>query len=271
MVRWSKTWALVLAILLAGAARGQSGEPTSQIRAAMHNLAPYAFEKEGRIVGVLPDVYAELAQRTGLEFTYRFVPTKRMVHLLKGGEIDLAIYFASPALDPYVIRLVRFSEIVNIVVGLKGVDIHSREDLARLRVGVLRGGHFEKDFVDNPDWDHVPTVDYVQSVKLLSSGRVDALVGTAEGLFYNMERAGVGAEDLGKVFVYSRGTSWAQLSKAAGPVAEAEQMRAALEAMIAGCFNTRARARYLGADMMMLLKELQQKTPEGCEAVLPGD
>lgn len=258
---------IFLAALLAfspAVAAADGGPPP--VKAAFQMLAPYAFEENGVPVGVVPDTYRELERLSGLKFAFSFVPTKRMVHLLKNGDVDMAIYFAAPELAPHVVRLKKISEIVNIVVGLKGVDLASKEDLARVRVGVLRGGYFEQAFAQNPAWDYVPTVDYVQSVTLLQNGRVDALVGTAEGLLYSFQRAGIRADEVGAILHFSRSFSWAQMSKASDRINEADRIKAALAQMIDDCHGYRSRAQYLNAEMMALLNSLSGDSSAHCRA-----
>lgn len=153
-----------------------------KFRAAMHGLAPYVFIQDGKYLGLMPDVYRLIGRETGIEFSFTQVATKRMIAQFENGSLDIGIFYRTPRLEAVAIPIVELENLANIAVGLKGVDIQAKSDFEKFTIAVVRGGFFEDHFKANPTWKYIPVTDYQQAVSVLKRGRVNAVIGAAEGV-----------------------------------------------------------------------------------------
>lgn len=265
MGRFLNFWALLCGLLVYPAAATLAEEPTGgqlPVRIGFGALKPYVFERDGKMVGVVRDTFDVLSERTNITFRYSYVTSNRVLFLLQKGDIDVAMFYRMPWLDAHVIPLVKISELTNMAIGLKGVEIASDKDLASHTVAVMRGGTFEKLFAKRPEIEHVLTTDYEQSVKLLLSGRVDVVIGIAEALLFNLQEAGIGPDQLGKPLVYGHGEVWAHISRVSPYAGKHQKLQQALQEIVDSGMNMQFRSRYLSKEMMALLNEISDTKVE---------
>jgi polar amino acid transport system substrate-binding protein len=139
------TFLLLLPLLLTGA-----GAPEPEITLHTSPFKPYSFETGTTPDGIFADVVREIASRSGLRFTTKFVPWKRALVTTQDAVAPESglIYplIRSPEREKnfqWICRVLE-EEAVFFVNG-QGRPVTSPEDLKNERVGVTHGSPFEQE------------------------------------------------------------------------------------------------------------------------------
>lgn len=127
----------------------------------------------GTLTGIYPTIIRELYKRMHIETVQTLAPYPRIMNGLKSGKYDMTITL--PNNDPslivgekiWTIRLGVLSKHHNPVVTL--------EQLADLRVGVIRGAKFEPRFDEDSSIYKVESVQHENLLQMLEKDRIDAI------------------------------------------------------------------------------------------------
>ncbi|MGE5505035.1 MAG: substrate-binding periplasmic protein [Actinomycetota bacterium] len=174
----------VLGVLITGTAWARD------LRFVTVEAAPWAAHDTavGRDVGVFPEVVAELKRRLGVSITVALHPFARIDHDLQSGEQDCTIIVWSDTRAGFVERGAALFPHTLGVLARKGVRLADYGDLRPLRLSVLRGlplgQPFDGDEAISKDYD----TDYLQALRKVVHGRVDAVVGALPTLRYLADR-----------------------------------------------------------------------------------
>ena len=160
---------------------------------------PYKIVQNGTIGGVDTLVLDEIARRAGLEFDYVECPWARCLIMLQNGSVDMITTIAKteerkermdflepPTRDNYAISFYR---------NVKAKYTVSRyEDLYGLDIGVIRSSAYFERFDQDQKLQKTLVTRETQLVDMLTSQRLDVIVGIGANLDYlihEMGRSGV--------------------------------------------------------------------------------
>ena len=172
---------------------------------AMH-LEPYGMlDEEGKPVGMLKDMYAEIMAVSGLKGQVSVVPIKRMGKQMQQKTSHCVIQLRTrQASEDYLEVAEIYQEFNSLFIGRAGVRIASVSDLHGLRLARPRGSYTGFPYTKDTKIVHHLTNNYQASVRLLKSGRVDAIAGTELSLHFNMRRLGLKRSELGDFHVFDK-------------------------------------------------------------------
>ncbi|HEY8876368.1 MAG TPA: transporter substrate-binding domain-containing protein [Roseateles sp.] len=80
---------LALALLAFAVAQAAVAGCSRELQVGVSDLGYSAFQRDGRIQGVVPDLLDELARRSGCKLTMRYMPRARVLLDFEHGEIDM--------------------------------------------------------------------------------------------------------------------------------------------------------------------------------------
>jgi len=183
---------------------------TVQIRTIA--VAPYGIENNRKRSGIYYDLANLLITESKLNSKHLIYPYARIISELKNGKTDLTIMFKYKELKDYVIYIAPLPSLHNIVIGLKGNRFEAISDLEGKTIAYLRGARFSEDIDTNNKIKKHRTNDFRQGIKMLTRGRVDAIIGPMEPIL-----SAAGSMGMGNIFseplYVSKRTPWLQISK----------------------------------------------------------
>lgn len=169
----------LLAFLLACAelTTAQASGTGRQIKVAVP-IIPQLVEKQedGTWAGPLIDLLKRAEQEVGLPFHLRMVPFKRAVVMVENGATDFGVFLESPKRNKLGMPIVKLGNAHMVVVSLKDRAITSLADLKDKKVARVRGGTEIRTLNGVPGLEYYYFNTPQDGVKLLTFGRVDALV-----------------------------------------------------------------------------------------------
>jgi polar amino acid transport system substrate-binding protein len=174
---------------------------------------PYGIQGPEGYSGIYFDLGNALAQRAGLASHNYITPYARIKHDLKSGAADMTIMFKYPDLDEHVHYVAPLPTLRMIVIGLKGANLNSLEDLKGKKLAYLRGASFSAAIDADPSILIYRTINFKQGVKMLASQRVDAIIGPIDPILSAFAESGLPQDLLGEALVLSERTPWIQISK----------------------------------------------------------
>ncbi len=133
--------------------------------------------------------------------------------MLEHGDADASIFFRSPVSEKISDQLAVVHIVDTIVIGLKGMNIRTYDDLAELTMVSPRGISLGERYDQDQSLKKLLSSNYQQSVKMLLNDRVDAVAGPVTSLYYSFSRAGKSKSDLGSALKIGQKQAWLQVSR----------------------------------------------------------
>jgi len=133
--------------------------------------------------------------------------------MLETGTASLAIALKTEVMDRIALPLASLGPEDVLLIGAPGAQIKSVSDLHGKVVAQLRYSDYYPEIIADTQIQKYSTTNYEVSLKMLLSGRVDAVVGLRTGLSFAMHRLGFRQEQLGSALILRTGEPWVYLSK----------------------------------------------------------
>lgn len=175
-----KTLLLVImaALLLGGCASG----PDLRVGIAP-SYPPLAFMQNGRLVGVEPDLAAQLGKQLNRGIRYEIMPFDRLIPGLQAGQIDVImagmsvtperqalVSFSSPYMKIGQMLLIREKDVTRFP-----AELHNKQ--SGVRIGVERGTTGEQFALRSFTWSSLTHFDTTEAaVRALEQGSIDCFV-----------------------------------------------------------------------------------------------
>ncbi|WP_421779922.1 substrate-binding periplasmic protein [Kiloniella litopenaei] len=176
---------------------------------------PWGFYNEaGDVDGVTVSYFKRLSKFLNEPVEVFLVPRQRLLHGMKKGTYDLTITFRDYLPEEFATALNPTIQLDKMLVGLKGLDIKSREDIEGLRLAVVRGASTGSWVDQNEAIKKVETANFTEALWLLKKGRVDVITGTKQVIHASLAKVGMTAEDIGTPYFLSCKHVLLMLSKA---------------------------------------------------------
>ncbi len=183
------------------------------LQVSVFDLPPFGGrDDEGRIVGIIPEILAEIEQETGLSFEKKVVPYKRMYYELETGESDLAIFFRSTKSETIASSKARIYTLRNIVVGKSSIDLLWYSDLLGYTISVPAGTRYYDKFDDDHRLKKIYVRGFSSAVSQLLADRVDLVAGPEISISYYLHKQKQSPDILGEAFFLSYSSAWVQVS-----------------------------------------------------------
>lgn len=232
--------ALCLALPAAGAMAAPAG-----LRAVSLTVPLFGMERQGTPSGIFVDVITELSRVSGVPITNLMVPKVRGQALLKAGEADLMIGFDNAELQAAARRVALVASFDVGIVARPGIPLRTLSDLRGKTVGQLRSADYFAPLEQDSAISKYNTNTMAQMVKMLALGRVDAVIGVRESLYYAFQSEGVAPERIGDFLPLTRRDAWLHYANASYEPGTADKLAAAMQRMQASGAIAAIIARYV--------------------------
>jgi len=156
------------------------------------NVAPFGFiGSDGKPTGMMFEISNKIAEEAGFEYTNKIVPYARTIVHLTTGKSDFVLRFSNSKLPAVAVPLVSIIAMQNILLFNTSNPFKDLESLSGKSVGVVRGGKFDVNFDNNTAINKVNVNNYSQMLQMLTNKRLDGIIGSNVGLYYNAKKLGI--------------------------------------------------------------------------------
>lgn len=234
--------AFVLVLVLTAAVGGANAK---EISFCFNDWPPYSKLENDKPAGISVEILREAARRAGYSATFRELPWKRCLDLVKKGEIDAVIDAADRdefLQGPVSVSLYTNTFWVHDKSGLKKLDF---EALRGKTIGLVNGYKYPKQLSDDIARAEMKidyAVDDATNLRKLGFGRVDVIVADHVSTLLEVKTKGLTLTPLSPAHSADR------LYASFNPARQAAQktINDALAAMLADGFVDRVYRRHLG-------------------------
>lgn len=224
--------AIFLAIL-AFAPPAWSQQPP--LRVALAHSEPWAYyskdgegERKSQLVGILVDITRELSRETGLSMAPYALPYGRIGRELQNGDCDLTYMIRSDDRDAYVDYVGYLFKFYTLVIAKPGSTLKSYEDLAGLRIGIIKDTRLHARFDADASLSKVEVRDYETLVDMFLSGRLDAIAGNSVSLHHLLHKRGY-TDPVWPRLILQKTEVWAQMPKKSPHLGQIVRLRQAID------------------------------------------
>ncbi len=209
---------------------GEESKESRRIEIRTIAFLPYGIKQENDLSGIYYDLANLLASEAGYEANNDIYPYARIMLELKSGKTDMTIMFKYKELEDHVVYIAPLPSLKIVVIGLKGSTFDSIENLKGKKLAYLRGVKFSDAIDSEPDIISIETNDFIQAIKLLMIGRVDAIIGPMSAILSAAIQLKVNETLFGEPLAVSERTPWVQVSKKSLDRVSVDKLRTLFEA-----------------------------------------
>jgi len=162
------------------------------IKVMVMSQTPYGFiTKDGQKTGVLYDILNQIIKTSRIGKSISIVPTKRLVAIMKETQKVCTIFANSPDVSEFdYIEAIGF-ELTAGILPAKGIKLDNYSSLKNKVIAVPLGIIFDKKFHTDDTLIKVRPPHYINAIKMLKKGRVDAVAGALLTLRYIAKKEGM--------------------------------------------------------------------------------
>nr|WP_321260907.1 transporter substrate-binding domain-containing protein [uncultured Pseudodesulfovibrio sp.] len=208
------------------------------------DLPPYWYQDEGKTIGLCGDIGNAIAEEAGLVAKNIEGRLHRGFEEMKMGRADMFILLASPEAEAVGINMGLLFHEESIVISMAGKEYFSLEDLVGKKVASIRGARYDARISKENGVIPCPAKTYLQCLKMLMGGRVDAVLGPRLGLIYTMNENKLPQVVFAKPLVVSQAPVTVYVSRKA-PLSLVKEIKRALQRLMENGTVARIRAKYL--------------------------
>jgi len=172
---------------------------------AMKQL-PYGYiSKEGQKTGILYEILDMIAKESDMTIPINIVPTKRLISTMLNNEKVCSIIGNSPDTAPFdIIGPIGYQVTVGILPA-SGIKLDDYSSLQGIIIAVPLGIIFDEKFHNDTSLNKVRPPHYINAIKMLKLGRIDAIAGAIPILKFLAKQQGMSLSSFDKPLVMIRG------------------------------------------------------------------
>ena len=162
------------------------------------NGAPFSWEEDGKIQGILVDIIEEaIHTRMGIPVSHKGYPWMRAQMIVKNGKADAFVTVPTPERQAYtVVNSEPVDQITFTIFTRKnGSKIEALKKVRKIKaleefiIGHYLGSGWAKQKLKGMKVEWIPNVS--QTLKKLALGRVDVFVDASKGVYFNIKKLGL--------------------------------------------------------------------------------
>lgn len=204
-----------------------------KLSASIFEIAPWGYrDSHGKISGLEYDIIRSIEKDIKEPIKINLVPYNRMIYQLKNGTTDFGIFFRSKKSEESAEPLIRWGTLDIIVITKKGVTINNYEGLSGKKIGVRLGGYFGKKFDSDKKLLKVNLRDYKECIQKFKEGKIDAVIGTAATLYYELQKQNIDINTIEKPFFISTKEDWLHFSRLSKNQHKKEKLKKSVKKLI---------------------------------------
>jgi len=152
-----------------------------------NNPAGY-LDESGKKTGVHWDYFEVISEYTQLCMKKELLPYARVRSSLNKGSNDISLGLMSPSKLDALIPIALIREIKTVVIARMKHSVNSYHDIKNLTIGKTRGTRLSKHFDQDKSLKIEELDNYAMAVRMLISGRIDAIAGSLSVLTYQLQQ-----------------------------------------------------------------------------------
>ena len=243
------------------------------IRVATIGFPPYGIREQGITSGIYYEAANMLVKEAGYVATNIIKPYARIISDLKTGQSDMTIMFKYQELEQYVTYVAPLPSLKIVVVGLHFSAFSSINKLKGVRLAYLRGASFSDAIDNDPSVIIHRTTDFLQGVKMLLAGHVDAIIGPMDPILSTAAKIGLSEDVFGEPLVIDERTPWIQVSNKSLSILSPDKLNNVFDDMKKRKVLKKLRKQYLrvrdvsGEWKWFTFQAYQNKKAQWCETI----
>ncbi|WP_236701256.1 substrate-binding periplasmic protein [Thalassomonas viridans] len=181
----------------------------------MPPFPPFALKNSSILCqGISKRILNLIGHQANIHFQYKDYPYARILHSLTAGSLDVALIFKNESVKDVVQYIGPVARSKVVVLSRHPQQLKQYQDLQKLNaIAVIRKAQFEAKFDRDEGLNKVSVENYLQGVNMFNAGRVDAVVGSKEGLEYAMLQLDHDTGLLEQAFYLGDKTWWLHVSE----------------------------------------------------------
>lgn len=236
------SWQDIVSIALAEDTVTRQPEP---IIVRTIGFPPYGIDGSPAPSGIYYDAANILLAKAGYPSQNYITPYIRIMKELKSGQADMTIMFKYEELKDHVIYIAPLPALKTVVIGIEGEKFESISALKGKTLAYLRGAKFNKQIDDDPEILKHTTLNFVQAVKMLKRGRVDAIIGPMDPILSAAKHIEGDQIYFGEPLILHENTPWVQISKTSQHKFSVVKLQAAFKELMDEGMLSELRAKYV--------------------------
>lgn len=231
-------WCLLLGVLpasgkdlLSEVEQTPAGLPV--LSASVPPFPPFVSEKPSILCqGISRRLLDLIGHQANIHFQFKNYPYARILHSLTAGSLDVALIFKNQSVKDAVQYIGPVARSKVVVLSRYPERLKQYRDLQQLNaIAVIRKAQFEQAFDRDTLLNKISVENYLQGLHMFNAGRVDAVVGSKEGLEYAMLQLNYDTGMLDQAFHLGDKTWWLHVSKKSPAKALVPVLQQAVEAL----------------------------------------
>jgi len=167
---------------------------------------PYGYiSGEGQKTGILYEILDRIVKASDMTIPINIMPTKRLVSTMLDNEKVCSIFVNSPDTAPFDIIEPIGYQLTGGILPASGIKLDDYSKLQELIIAVPLGIIFDEKFHNDTSLNKVRPPHYINAVKMLKRGRVDAIAGAIPILKFLAKQQGMSLSIFDKPLVMLRG------------------------------------------------------------------
>ncbi|MEJ2794752.1 transporter substrate-binding domain-containing protein [Iodobacter sp. LRB] len=197
---------------------------------------PWAFQNPAQsgapYAGILVDLLAEFAKRSGHTTKITLTPSIRVIHYLKNGSTDFSIMIWNKKNEPYANKGTFLFPVHIGVRAKKGVSVIRYEDLKNITTSVPRGLDIEPEFDSDPLLKKDLVQNYMIGVqKTAANHDSQAVAGSLATINYTIKKLGL-TQQFGNTFLLGTAQLTIHFSKKSPRIKDEASINAVFKEML---------------------------------------
>lgn len=171
------------------------------LRVTINDVEPYTIHQaDGSRGGMHMDILNALIRTSGISMESTSVVYVRIAAALKDGSADLVVGVEGPELDALADRVLPFHTFRSVVIPRAGLGIDRIESLRGRHLGMARGAFYDERINNDDSIIKDAIADPFQGVRMLSFGRLDAVISSDYLLHYALRQSGLDRKQFDPIF-----------------------------------------------------------------------
>jgi len=203
------------------------------LSASIFHIPPWGYKnKMGNIAGLEYEIIKSIEKDINEPIKINLVPYNRMIYQLKNGTTDFGIFFRSKKSEASAEPLIKWGTLDIVVISKKSKPIKNYDDIKRKKIGVRLGGFFGKKFDNDKTLFKVSLRDYSECIQKLEAGKIDAVIGTAATLFYELKKQRIDLSSISSPYFISTKEDWLHFSRLSKNQHKKEKIKKSVKKLI---------------------------------------
>jgi len=197
---------LLIVLLYFSAFCPRAENSQDEVLMATMDILPYGFlSPEGQKTGALYDILNEIIRESGIGRVNQLIPPVRIITYMLDNKKVCTIVADVPSVAPNFDLIEPIGYVVTVGILPKvGLTLVDYTDLKHLVIAVPLGVRFNDKFDNDTSLSKVFPPQYINAVRMIKVGRIDAIAGALGSLSYIAKAEGMTAMDFGKPLIFQK-------------------------------------------------------------------